>query len=165
MAEHDELIKTFKELQDNYIKALERENEELRKQLDSERQKTEQLEKTINENKTRDTLEEARRQIEKATKVPGDYWNHPPQPSINPWTTPIGPRDGSGNWGNQPIWTTSDRTTMIGTSSNGATVDATSLNGSAADMAKQYATMRNEVAKIIEHQNTVRRMQEGGDDD
>jgi len=164
MAEHDELIKTFKELQDNYIKALERENEELRKQLDSERQKTEQLEKALNDSKTRDNLEEARRQIEKATKVPSDYWNQP-QPSINPWTTPIGPRDGSGNWGNQPIWTTSDRTTMIGTSSNGVTLEGTSFNSSAAVLAKQYFDARNEVAKVIEHHNTVRRMQEGGDDD
>lgn len=164
MTEHDELIKTFKELQDNYIKALERENEELRKQLDSERQKTEQLEKALNDSKTLDALQEARRQIEKATKVPGDYWN-PPKPSINPWTTPIGPRDGTGNWGNQPIWTTSDKTTMIGTTSNGTTIEGTSFNVSAANMAKQYASMRNEVAKVIEHQNTVRRMQEGGDDD
>jgi hypothetical protein len=165
MADHDELIKTFKELQDNYIKALERENEELRKQLDSERQKTEQLEKALNDSKTLDALQEARRQIEKATKIPSDFWNQPPQPSINPWTTPIGPRDGSGNWGNQPIWTTSDRTTMIGTSSNGVTLEGTSFNSSAADMAQKYASMKNEVEKIMQHQALVRSLQDGGDDD
>lgn len=42
-----EMIERFREIHENYIKALERENEELRKQREKDALRIEELEKTI----------------------------------------------------------------------------------------------------------------------
>jgi len=120
MSDLDEMIKMYKEIQENYIKALERENEELRKQKEADSLKIEELEKRLLE--------------ERGSK----YIKNVPITTNEPI---IGPGNGWG-YGNNPIWTSSGNNTVPATFCGSAT--GTSV-GNEVNTAKQaYYTMKGQ---------------------
>jgi hypothetical protein len=98
MSEIEELMKLYKEIQENYIKAIERENEELRNQREKDALKIEELEKQL--------------QMERGSK----YIKNVPNPFDD--KTIIGPGNG---WypSNPTVWTTNNTSTIGGTAATG----------------------------------------------
>jgi hypothetical protein len=156
MSENKDIIEMFKELQDNYIKSIERENEELRKQRERDSLKIEALEKRIQELEINIDLEKSMRN------------NHPTIGTGNgfDWTTPR----------TTPIWTYGGTTTggtMTGASGSIGIggVGETAYNGtetfkSLDNLRVQYVKMRdalqnndqsiiNECKKVIEYNKYV----------
>lgn len=140
MNDMDEMIKLYKEIQEHYIKALERENEELRKQKESDSLKIEELEKRILEERSKNTI--------------------PKIPNINDY---VG-KDNWGNWGTLGslgtppiIWgtgtstqqyssaTISDDTRGIGATASSPTHSPTVFNG---DMKKYYNSIREKLENM-----------------
>lgn len=86
MSDIDEMMKLYKEIQENYIKALERENEELRKQREKDALKIEELEKEILQERVSKYIKNVPSRIDDQTIIgPGNGWGYPQSPVI--WTT------------------------------------------------------------------------------
>jgi hypothetical protein len=84
MSDIEEMMKMYKEVQENYIKALERENEELRKQKEKDSLRIEELEKEI-------LVERGKKYIKNVPQAPfddrtvigpGNGWGYPQNPVI-----------------------------------------------------------------------------------
>lgn len=95
MSEIEELMKLYKEIQENYIKAIERENEELRNQREKDALKIEELEKQL--------------QMERGSK----YVKNVP--------IPFDDKTIIGGWcpSNPTVWTTNNTSTIGGTAATG----------------------------------------------
>jgi len=106
MDKYEQLIEIFKDIQENYMKALERENEELRKMLESERMKIDELEKKIHDMIKNSVFDNIR-------KNNGGFDN-------DVWKKTIGPQDKWTYINTTDIWTT-DKTLPTTYSSSEAT--------------------------------------------
>jgi hypothetical protein len=85
MSDIEELMKLYKEIQENYIKAIERENEELRKQREKDALKIEELEKEIQQERVSKYIKNVPSKIDEQTIIgPGNGW-YPSNPVI--WTS------------------------------------------------------------------------------
>jgi hypothetical protein len=86
MSDIEELMKLYKEIQENYIKAIERENEELRKQREKDALKIEELEKEIQQERVSKYIKNVPSKIDEQTIIgPGNGWGYPQSPVI--WTS------------------------------------------------------------------------------
>ena len=135
MSDIDEMIKMYKEIQENYIKALERENEELRKQKEKDSLRIEELEKAI--------------LVERGNK----YIKSVPMITNEPV---IGPGNGWGYPSNNPIWTSGNTVpatfggsamTTIGNDVNAARTAYYTMKGQ--DWATYYPRAMNEATNEV----------------
>ena len=144
MSDIDDLMTLYKEIQENYIKALERENAELREQREKDSLKIEELEKKLEEGNKR-------------------YF---PSPNNIPYDKVIGPGTGVGGWGypnqypqigtNNPITWTSNK---IGTLSDGQSTPTNYISSSneidtIKEAKKAFETLRDAV-KVYKASSTA----------
>lgn len=149
MSDIDDLMKLYKEIQENYIKALERENEELRQQREKDSLRIEELEKKLIE-------ESSKRQYIPSTN-----------PNTIPYDKVIGPGNGLGGWGypntypgigindNTGKWTAQPIVISSGSTSNETyTAAAGSLN-KLEEAKKAYDKLKETMntVKAVEHRN------------
>jgi hypothetical protein len=155
MSDIDEMIKMYKEVQENYIKALERENEELRKQKETDSLKIEELEKRLLEERANKYVKNIPLPTpfdDKTVIGPGNGWGYPQNPVI--WTS---------NNAAAPATYTTNTTTFGGTASGtGDTVG--SLKETYETMKAQY-DMKLEASKVKKFRDMFEKMQKGVEDD
>ncbi len=85
MSDIEEMMKLYKEIQENYIKAIERENEELRKQREKDSLKIEELEKELLVERGNKYIKNIPSKIDEQTIIgPGNGWGYQPN---HVWTT------------------------------------------------------------------------------
>lgn len=167
MSDIDEMMKLYKEIQENYIKALERENEELRKQREKDSLKIEELEKRLLEERNNNFIKNIPRPTmpdpydDKTVIGPGNGWGYPQNPVI--WTTnKTTPVTYKYNTANVP--------TSIGTNVSISSDKVDALRQAYHDMTKASIGAKsmydeNEHIKIKQYQELLKKMQKEVEDD
>ena len=162
MSDIDEMVKLYKEIQENYIKALERENEELRKQREKDSLKIEELEKEILIERGNKYIKNIPSPLDDKTVIgPGNGWGYP----INPiWTTN----------NTSPVtyqYNTTTTPTYSGTTGSAAQQDTVgTLKQAYHDMTKAVLKangidFHEEYKKMLKYQETMKNMQKEVEDD
>ena len=142
MSDIEEMMKLYKEIQENYIKAIERENEELRKQREKDALKIEELEKEIQQERVSKYIKNVPSKIDEQTIIgPGNGWGYPQNPIIYT-TNKTAPATYQYDTTNAP--------TYIGSTSYSADVNALKKEY---EKIKQFSTMLGNMQKEVEDDN------------
>ncbi len=143
MSDIEEMMKMYKEVQENYIKALERENEELRKRREEDALMIEELQKRI--------IEERASKYIKDTTLPSPFDDK----------TVIGPGNGWGYPNNPIIYTTNKTSPVTYQYSTTGTPTYTASTFYSADV----DALKKEYEKIKQFQSMMSKRQKEIEDD